>query len=172
MFGRQHWTPAQGTIVAAHAVKTTGDGMVTIYEYVVDVRTAEGEVFRAKVDEPRIAMDFLPPSVGAVVRVEFDPASHKARFDKDDPALSQKAAKQARADAFDQALAQPPGAAPATAAGPVPSLDALLQSAGGNVIRLDAQNPDTAALREMLLREVGTTGQPPPVDPATDDKPS
>jgi hypothetical protein len=115
MFGRQHWTPAQGTIVATHAVKTTGDGMVTIYEYVVDVRTAEGEVFRAKVDEPRIAMNFLAPSVGAVVKVEFDPASHNVRFDKDDPALSTKSLKSAQADAFDQALTgQPAPADPAT----------------------------------------------------------
>jgi hypothetical protein len=107
MFGKQ-WVSAQGTVVATRPVKTTGDGMVTILEYVVDVRTPDGEVFRAQVDEPRMAMDFLPPSVGAVVRVQVEPNSRKVRFDKDDPALSQKAAKRQRAAAFDAALGSPP----------------------------------------------------------------
>ena len=97
-----------GTVVATQPVKTTGDGMVTILEYAVDVRTNDGEVFRARVDEPRVAMDFLPPSVGAVVRVEVDAKSRKVRFDKDDPALSQKAAKRQRAADFDAALGSPP----------------------------------------------------------------
>ncbi len=173
MFGKHHWTPAQGTIVASHVVKTTGDGMVSRREYVVDVRTTQGEVFRAKVEEPRIATDFVPPSVGADVRVDFDAASHQVRFDKDDPSLSRKAMKKAmtRTDTFDQTLAQAPGTAPtsALAAGSMPSIEALLQSARGNVVKLDAQNPDTAALRDMLLRATGAPGEPLAADPATDD---
>jgi hypothetical protein len=110
MFGT-HWVPMQGTIVASQVVKTTGDGMVSIREYAVDVRTPEGEVFRARVHEPRLAMDFLAPSVGAVVGVEVDPRSRKVRFDKDDPTLSSKAAKQARGNAVDDALGESPGAA-------------------------------------------------------------
>jgi hypothetical protein len=111
MFGK-HWTPAQGTVVDRRSAKTTGDGMVTIYEYVVDVRTAQGELFRAQVDEPRIATNFRAPSVGDVVAVEIDEGSHKVRFDKDDPALSMKAQKQVRSDAFDRTLMQPPGTDP------------------------------------------------------------
>ncbi len=155
--------------MASHVVKTTGDGMVSIREYVVDVRPAEGEVFRAKVEEPRIAMDFMTPSVGAVVRVEFDAASRKVRFDKDDPALSRKAMKKARTDTFDQTLAQAPGASPVSAVDAIPKLDAMLQAARANVVSLDAQNPDTAALRDMLLRATGAAGQPPVVGPAADD---
>jgi hypothetical protein len=110
MFGT-HWVRMQGTIVAAQVVRTTGDGMVSIREYAVDVRTPEGEVFRARVHEPRLAMDFLPPAVGAVVGVEVDPRTRQVRFDKDDPTLSSKAAKQARGNAVDDALDEPPDTA-------------------------------------------------------------
>ena len=37
----------------------SGDGMATIYEFVVEVNTGSGEVFRAKAGEPHIAMDFM-----------------------------------------------------------------------------------------------------------------
>ena len=47
MFGK-HWTTAQAVVVDKRALKNSGDGMVTIYEYVVDVTTETGEVFRAK----------------------------------------------------------------------------------------------------------------------------
>lgn len=175
MFGRQHWTSAQGTIIASQVVKTAGDGLVTISEYVVDVRTPEGEIFRARVEEPRIAMDFMAPSVGTVVRVEFDPASHKVRFDKDDPSVNRKAMRKAKAEHFEQALAQAPDSSPgsrATAGAGLPSLDALVQSGGGNVVRLDAQDPDTAALRDMLLRAADAARTPPAAGPGTDAKSS
>lgn len=107
MFGKD-WQPARGTVVASRAERTTGDGMVSIYEFVVDVRTPEGELFRAKVPEPRIATDFKDPSVGDVVRVEFDPKSHDVRFDKHDPALSWKAFKSNRDREFNSTLDQPP----------------------------------------------------------------
>ncbi len=108
MFGK-HWVSAQGTIIASQVIKRTGDGMVSISEYAVDVRTPDGDVFRAKVPEPRIAMDFRPPSVGVVVRVEFDPSSRTVRFDKDDPVLSLKATKRARGNAVDEAMNRRPG---------------------------------------------------------------
>ena len=107
MFGKR-WVQMQGTVVASEVVKTTGDGMVSIREYAVDVRTPEGEVFRARVHEPRIAMDFLAPSVGALVGVEVEPRTRNVRFDKDDPALSSKAAKRARANSVDEALSREP----------------------------------------------------------------
>ena len=103
MYGK-HWVPMKGTVVASQVVKTTGDGMVSIRDYAVEVRMPDGEVFRARVDEPRIAMDFLAPSVGAVVGVEVDLRSRKVRFDKSDPSLSSKAAKRARGNPVDDAL--------------------------------------------------------------------
>ncbi len=63
MLGK-HWTPTQGAVMGRHSAMTTGGGMVTVYEFIVDVRTAEGETFRAKLDEPRIATNFLAPRSG------------------------------------------------------------------------------------------------------------
>jgi hypothetical protein len=52
------------------------------------------------------------------------------------------------------------------------SLNALLQSGAGNVVRLDPQSPDTAALREMLLRAVGQVEAPQVADPDTEERTS
>lgn len=111
MFGGR-WVPARGTIVQSHILKTTGDGLVSIREYVVDVRTPSGEVFRAKVGEPRISTFFLSPPVGAEVGVEVRTGGHEVRFDKDDPALNSRAAKKRRDDSFDDTLSQAPGTPP------------------------------------------------------------
>ena len=108
MFGK-HWTAARGVVVDKRAVRTSGDGMATIYEFVVEVTTASGEVFRAKAGEPHIAMDFMDPSVGQTVGVEYDAKSHDVRFDKDDPQLSWKALKKAKASSFDESLHAAPG---------------------------------------------------------------
>jgi hypothetical protein len=109
MFGKK-WQPARGTVVAVHTVKTTGDGMVSIHEYAVDVAADGVDPFRAKVSEPRVAMNFKSPEVGDVVAVELDPKSKDVRFDKSDPALSWKAFKAAQDSAFDQTLEQGPEA--------------------------------------------------------------
>jgi hypothetical protein len=108
MFGK-HWAAGQSVVVDKQAVKSSGDGMVTIYEFVVDVTTASGEVFRAKVEEPRIGTDFLAPGIGQAARVEYDPESRKVRFDKSDASLSLKAQKRSREDHFADTLRQPPG---------------------------------------------------------------
>ncbi len=58
------------------------------------------------------------------------------------------------------------GSGPATAIpGELGALDALLESGSGNVIRLDANNPETAALREAVLRAVGQLDTPPSTGP-------
>ena len=107
MFGK-HWKPARATIVASRIASTTGDGMVSITEFVVDVRTPEGEMFRAKLEEPRIATNFKPPTVGVEIAIEYDPKSRDVRFDKDDPTISWKAYRKGRKDSFEETLAQPP----------------------------------------------------------------
>jgi hypothetical protein len=168
MFGK-HWTPARGLIVDKRAVRTTGDGMATIYEFVVEVTTASGEAFRAKAGEPHIAMDFMDPNVGDVVGVEYDAKSHDVRFDKDDPQLSWKAHKKAKSSSFDDIL----HAAPGTPIGNVSTpqgidIQALLQSQGitgdsttseVHVVGMDDSSPEAAAVREALLRAFGQ--QPP-----------
>ena len=176
MFGK-HWTAAQAVVVDKRTVKTTGDGMVTIYEYVVDVTTASGEVFRAKAEEPRIATDFLSPSIGQAVGVEYEPDSHKVRFDKSDPSVSLKAVRKARDDHFAQSLAQPastaagtstPVGVPSNGSPDLSQVAALLQAqaAQTQVVQLGSDSPEANALREALLRAMG--GVPAPQPPAED----
>lgn len=171
MFGK-HWTAAHAVVVDKRAAKTTGDGMVTIYEYVVDVTTATGEVFRAKAEEPRIATNFLSPSIGQAVRVEYDGDRSKVRFDKDDPSLSLKAFSKARDDHFAESLNQPPGTPPtapttlgaATTGQDLGQIAAMLQAQAGQaqVVQLGADSPEANALREALLRAVGGVPAPEP----------
>ena len=189
MFGK-HWTSAQGTIVDRRVRVSTGDGNIPIYEYVVDVTAATGEVFRGKADGPLIATDFRDPSIGMTVAVDFDPKSHKIRFDTDDPQLSWKQFKKDRKDGFEASLSAPVGTPVASqpsglgsAAGPdLSQIQALLQSQGfvagegglanvvqlegANVIRMDASSPNAAALRETLLRAFGAAPAPA-ADPGT-----
>jgi len=173
MFGK-HWKPARATVVATRIASTTGDGTVSITEFVVDVRTPEGEMFRAKLEEPRIAIDFKPPTTGIEIAVEYDPKSHDVRFDKDDPAISWKAYKKSRKDSFEETLAQPPGS-PAMPMFPgqamagnaaMGDMQAIIQAAAaqGGVVRLDSSDPAVAELRQFLL---GAVGQPADVPAPT-----
>jgi hypothetical protein len=106
MFGH-HWEPAQATIVATHIKKTTGDGDVSIREFAADIVPASGTPFRTLLQEPTIATDFWPPSVGDVVRVQADVGRQKAKFDKSDPNISHKARKAAIEAQFQSTLTQP-----------------------------------------------------------------
>ena len=109
MFGHG-WEPARATIVAKNSKYTTGDGMVSIMEYVADVAPRSGApAFRALIQEPRISTNFWAPSVGDVVGAEADVKRGEARFDKDDPALDARARKRARDETFRGLLDEPPG---------------------------------------------------------------
>jgi hypothetical protein len=168
MFGK-HWTPASGLIVDKRTVRSTGDGMASIHDYVVEVTTASGEVFRAKAGEPRIAIDFRDPFVGDTVGIEYEEKSREIRFDKDDPRLSVKAYKKAKASTFDDSLHAAPGT-PTRSAAAVAGIDiqALLKAQGitgdrttteMHVVQMDDSSPEGAAVREALLRAFGQ--QPP-----------
>ena len=109
MFGHE-WEPAQATIVAVHIKSTGGDGVTVTHEYAADVVPASGVPFRAHLDEPRIATDFWPPSIGDVVKVHADVERQKAKFDKSDPKISYKAWKAGNNDEFAATLAQPAAA--------------------------------------------------------------
>jgi len=171
MFGK-HWTAAQGHVVDKRTVRTTGDGLVSLYEFVVDVTTGSGEVFRAKVGEPRIATNFIDPSVGMTVRVEYDEKSRDVRFDKDDPQLSRKALKQNRNSGFDDVLHQPAGTPAGGVVGGAGSMSSELEqvqallaardltSGAGQVIQpqviqMEPGSPEAAALRAALLQAMG-----------------
>lgn len=107
MFGHD-WSPAKALIVDRQVTKTSGDGNVTIYEYVADVTPTEGAVFRTTVQEPTIATNFWAPRPGETVGVLHDRKSGKVKLDKDDPALSAKAHEQAGKDRFAAAASGTP----------------------------------------------------------------
>ncbi len=179
MFGK-HWTAASGVVVDKHSVGSNNTDGVLCHEYIVDVTAADGQLFRAKVEEPRIAIDFMEPRVGQTVGVEYDDDRKKVRFDKDDKTLSMKAYRNRRNDHFEDALSQPAGTpvdptagnpyarqAPAGAGFDVAALlKAQGLTAGGGegftpqVIQMNAASPEAAALREALLRAMG--GAPAP----------
>lgn len=109
MFGHD-WERAEATIVARNA-KFTGDGNVAAYTFVADIRLPSGEMFRATVHEPSIAIDFWAPSVRDVVSVLVRPKDRKVKFDKDDERISVKAVHAAQKKAFQDAQRQPAGTA-------------------------------------------------------------
>ena len=99
------WLKSEGVVVAVKEKFRTGTAMTALYEYVVEVHPANGEpAFRSKVKTPYIATDFLAPSKGDTVGVEFEEKSRKVRFDKSDPRLSGKARRRAEKADFDEKL--------------------------------------------------------------------
>lgn len=165
MFGK-HWTAAKAHVVDKRTTHQSVDGPST-YEFVVDVTTASGEVFRAKAGMPHIAMNFRVPSVGMTVGVEYDEKSHDVRWDKDDPQLSWKTYTKDRKSTFEDSLNAPPGSqiggSSAQLAGGL-DIAALLRSQGltsettiiePTVIQMDADSPEAAAVRDALLRALG-----------------
>lgn len=135
---RHDWQPAQAKIVDKRLKSASGDGSGGTYEFVGDVQTADGPVFRATIQEPDIATDFWAPERGDVIKVLVDPKSHKVKFDKSDPKISYKAYTRAEKERFDaEAQATPPGAgvdaptggAAAAAAGESIDISEMLRSA-------------------------------------------
>jgi hypothetical protein len=113
MFGH-NWEPAEGTIVDSRITRYVpiGQGFneMPVHEFIVDVRPADGQVFRTTIEEPTGKV--VPPDVGDVVRVEVDSKNKKVRFDEDDPKLNVRAQaaalKQAADDRFNTELGQGP----------------------------------------------------------------
>lgn len=174
MFGKS-WEPAEATIVLVNIKHVSSDGGTLTREWAADVRKADGTVVRAKIDEPRWAVDFWPPLVGDVLKVEVEAKSGKVRFDMDDPKLSIKAHERAKKDAFAAALDQTPGS---PTAAPVPGvampggmgglgalglnaeqLAALMARSQGGVVDLRDGGADAQALRASILKAMG---QEPP----------
>lgn len=184
MFGK-HWSPAQGLIVDRRVTHSSVDGP-TYYEFVVDVTTAEGEVFRTKAGPPHLTSDFMSPQVGMNVKMEYEAKSRDVRFDMDDPQLSWKAHKKGAKSGFDNLLGQAPGTPAPNGGSELPAgfdLDALLAAQGltGGTqvfeptvvevdgVTLDSNSPEAAALRQALLQALGQTPPPPSPPPGSPD---
>ena len=150
MFGH-HWENAEATIVLVTNKMTTGDGMVTIHEFVADVRVPGREAFRAEIQEPRIATYFKPPGQGQVVSVLVDAKRGKVKFDTDDPRLSLTAyrdAQKASQEARREAALHPSAQAPSAEANPstdVASLMSAIASGDVSAMRASAESLRAAA---------------------------
>lgn len=75
----------------------------------MDVRPTSGEPFRTEVDELPLMFSFRSPGIGAVVKLECDPARKKARFIRDDPAINTKAAEKTQKAMYEAERHAPPG---------------------------------------------------------------
>jgi hypothetical protein len=109
MFGSD-WEPATATIVAKK-FHESGDTTGT-WEYVADVTTASGAMFRARLKQPMLMSHVIRLEVGAVVTVLADVKHQHAKFDKSDPKVSAADVHRVNKSAFDEALRQPPGTPP------------------------------------------------------------
>jgi hypothetical protein len=108
MFGfGKNWQPAQGVVINSQLTGGYGTPDSTTREFVVEVTPPVGEVFRAKVKQPHNSTNFWDPRIGQKVLVEFDPESHKVRFDKKDPGLNAKIQIKANESKFDADLEMP-----------------------------------------------------------------
>jgi len=155
MLGR-HWESAEATIVAKQ-VRTAKPGYEPEYDYVVEVRPADGAPLRATIHEgfrgPKGG--FADPAVGDAVGVLYDAKSQKVRFDNSDPRLNRDALEQPAADAFAAAASAAPGT---TAPGLPGGATAVGDAASTPLIEALLSGQGTDALGG--LRAMSTTAQP------------
>jgi hypothetical protein len=113
VFGRD-WEPATAKIVAKKFKE--GGERSGVWEYVADVTLASGSVFRTKLTQPPFMSHVVWLHEGEVVPVLVDVKRQKAKFDRSDPKIRGKGRRaeggEHSQEAFDQALAAPPGSPP------------------------------------------------------------
>jgi hypothetical protein len=101
------WEPATAKIVAKRFKE--GGERSGAYEYVADVTTASGELFRAKLKQPPFMSHVVRLAEGDVVNALADVRHQDAKFDRSDPEVNGKG-RQSDKDRFNAALKQPPAA--------------------------------------------------------------
>jgi hypothetical protein len=113
MFGRD-WEPATAKIVAKKFKE--GGERSGVWEFVADITPKSGSAFRAKLKQPPFMNHVVTFQVGEVVEVLADTKRQKAKFDRSDPRVRGKGRRaeggEYSKEAFDQALAAPPGSPP------------------------------------------------------------
>jgi hypothetical protein len=116
MWGRGKWVPAEATVVDRRMYSaSTGKGvMIPKYEFILDVRLADSEVFRSTVRQPRGQYGsnlFIPPEVNEVVAVKVESKTRKVRFDWfDNPTRNIKLSLKIRDQQFDALSKSEPAA--------------------------------------------------------------
>jgi len=111
---RNEWTAGTATIIAKKTKGGTSSGQSAIrFSFVAEVQPESGEPFRTELEAPFRLLASHGSGLARlgeydVVKVLVDAKRQRARFDASDPQLSGQKSSAAR-DAFDAALAQPPG---------------------------------------------------------------
>lgn len=110
MFGEQ-WEPAEGELIDVRYGGKRGDWkgngteVANSVHYLMEVRPLSGaEPFRCECEPPSMMLSFRGPPFGATVRMECVPSKKKARFDRNDPAISKKAAERQQRAAYEAEL--------------------------------------------------------------------
>ena len=103
----EHWEPAEGTVVDRRQKGNSQSNLSANLHFLVEVRPTDGEPFRVELGMPGLTGDFIPPSVGQVVKMEVDVKKQKAKFDTSDPAVSAKAQRKTGKDRFAEELDPP-----------------------------------------------------------------
>jgi hypothetical protein len=110
----EHWEPAEATVIDRKLLATGSATSSTPakHAYVVEVHPPAGEPFRAEVHDPIIrTLGYRGADVGESVAVLVDFKRKKVKLDSHDPArhADWQAARRAKEDQFDAALAATPG---------------------------------------------------------------
>ena len=105
MFGK-HFEAAEATVLF---IEMRSHGLPkSLYELILEVRTQNGQPFRTNIKEHFTS--FLEPTVGDVVKVQYDPKSKEVKVDiKGDARYDQHAKDRARKAEYDALLAAPAG---------------------------------------------------------------
>lgn len=110
MFGEE-WEPAEGELIDVRYGGKHGDwsgnNSVTAnsVHYLMEVRPLSGaEPFRCECEPPSMMLSFQSPPFGTPVKMECVPAKKKARFDRNDPAISKRAAEKEHRAAYEAQL--------------------------------------------------------------------
>ena len=110
MFGEK-WEPAEGILIDTRYGGKHGDWSgndaktANSVHYLMEVRPLTGgEPFRCECVPPTLMLSFKSPPMNAPVKMECIPAKKKARFDRDDPAISKKVSERYGQSAYQAEL--------------------------------------------------------------------
>jgi hypothetical protein len=107
----EKWEPAEGQLIDTRYGGKHGDwsGNASVtansVHYLMEVRPSSGgESFRCECEPPSLMLSFRSPPMGVWVKMECIPSKKKARFDRDDPAISKKAVDKQHLAAYEAEL--------------------------------------------------------------------
>jgi hypothetical protein len=110
MFG-DNWEPAHGKLLDVRYGGKHGDWSgndsrtANSVHYLMEIQPdAGGESFRCECEPPSLMMSFKTPPMDTSIKMECIASKQKARFDRDEPAISNKEAKKNEQAAYNALL--------------------------------------------------------------------